>query len=74
MGISLKDQAEYAEKIIATWPEWKKGLLDRFAQPTSETPRPFVYNHSVLCSGDRRMPVGSPGCCCLRMLTMGSEE
>lgn len=47
----LKEQAEYAGKIIATWPEWKKGLLGRFSQPMSETPRPFVDNHSVLCSG-----------------------
>lgn len=25
-----------------------------------------VYNHEMVCSGDRRKPIGSPGCCCLR--------
>ena len=64
----LKEQAEYAEKIIATWPEWKKGLLVRFSQPASDTPMPFADNHSVLCSGGHRKPVGEMGCCCLRML------
>lgn len=27
-----------------------------------------LYDHEIICSGDRRKPVGSPGCCCLRRL------
>ena len=27
-----------------------------------------VYDHHPFCSGDRRKPIGTPGCACLRWL------
>lgn len=29
-----------------------------------------LYEHHLICSGDRGKPVGSPGCCCLGFLSM----
>jgi hypothetical protein len=33
-----------------------------------------LYQHSVVCSGDRRKPIGAPGCCCLRLLHEAANE
>jgi hypothetical protein len=33
-----------------------------------------LYQHSVVCSGDRRKPIGSPGCCCLRLLREAAND
>jgi len=73
----LIEQIEYAERIIATWPEWKKGLLGRLSQPTRGTPRPTLvpdYRHSILCSGDKSRPIGHPGCCCLTIMNRDAME
>jgi hypothetical protein len=33
-----------------------------------------TYQHCVICSGDRRKPIGSPGCCCLRLLHEAAND
>lgn len=39
----------------------------------SEILRPYqkYYQHDSCCSGDRRKPIGHPGCACLRWLREG---
>ena len=32
------------------------------------------YNHDVLCSGNRALPIGSSGCCCMHILKQVFED
>ncbi len=44
----IRDQINKANNEVATWPNWKKGILTQSSQPTVSTPRLPVNNQSSI--------------------------
>ena len=50
MLIKLEDihrQIEYATKVMAQWPEWKRNILTHSLQPTNSSARNPVENNDA---------------------------
>ncbi|MFO0883588.1 MAG: hypothetical protein U0894_05270 [Pirellulales bacterium] len=53
-------QIEHAQKVVASWPGWKRNLLSHSLSPMNSTPRIPVNNSSSQGASDRQASSGVP--------------